>query len=74
MPRADLTGMERKKTLSCGAVRLTKPSPRVARNMTMMAGAEITTVVRSIESSEPRNSMGAAGVKEMPGENTGQME
>ena len=41
MPRADFTGIERKNTFSCGAVRFTNPSPIVARNMRMMTGAEM---------------------------------
>ena len=36
-PRAELTGIERKKTLSCGAVRFTRPRPSVARNIRMIA-------------------------------------
>ena len=80
MPSADLTGIERKNTLSCGAVRLTRPRPMVARNITMITGADITTVVFSIPSSAPSTCTGAFGAKATkdapnasPG-NTGQTE
>ncbi len=62
MPRADLTGMERKKTLSWGAVRLTKPRPIVARNMMMTTGAVRIIVIRMRPSAAPRTFMGASAV------------
>ena len=73
---ADLIGIERKKTFSCGAVRLTKPRPIVARNMTMITGAAMMTVVRSMPSRVPRTWRGALGAKSregtLPGTKTGQ--
>ena len=72
-PSADLTGIERKKTLSCGAVRFTRPRPIVARNITMMTGAAMTTVVLSMPSSAPRICAGASGAKATPGPKTGQI-
>ncbi len=71
-PRADLTGIERKKTLSCGAVRFTRPRPSVARNIRMMTGADTTTVVRSMPSSEPSATAEAFGESAPQSPNTGQ--
>ena len=58
--RADLIGIDRKKTLSCGAVRFTNPRPIVARNMRMITGAEITTVARIMPSSVSSAKTGAS--------------
>ena len=71
-PSALFTGIDRKNTLSCGAVRFTRPSPSVARNMMMITGAEMTTVVRSIPSSAPRTWIGASDAKDRLAVNTGQ--
>ena len=59
MPNALLMGMERKKTFSWGAVRLTRPRPTVARNMTMRIGDERTSVCFMRESPMPRMTDGA---------------
>ena len=59
-PSADLIGIDRKNTLSCGAVRFTNPRPMVARNMRMITGAEMTTVARSMPSSESSAKAGAS--------------
>ena len=73
MPSADLTGIDRKNTFSCGAVRLTKPRPIVARNMRMTIGAAMTTVVFNMPSNAPSTCVGAAAVKDTPSPKTGQM-
>ena len=41
--------------------------------MTIMTGADMITVVRSMSSAEPRMTSGASADMESPGVNTGQM-